>query len=185
VYLIFIDCKNKWHNQIKYSQWQFSMACCKQGQAGCSTYFPKGAFQNVGRLRVYISSVENSDNSSKSELEWISDATISSSRGLLLFFPDGFGLATHNLILADLFASRGWCTMVVDYFEGLVSHPGYDSSDERKSCTDLEQGKRSRSHFSYAIDLDRSSLQKMQTKSMLSTCPHGLSVTTTQKSTRR
>jgi hypothetical protein len=134
---------------------------------------------------VYISSVENSDNSSKSELEWISDATISSSRGLLLFYPDGFGLATHNLILADLFASRGWCTMVVDYFEGLVSHPGYDSSNERKSCTDLEQGKLSRSHFSYAIDLERSSLKKMQTKSMRSTCPHGLSVTTTQKSTRQ
>jgi hypothetical protein len=103
------------------------MACCKQGQAACSTYFPKGAFQNVGRLRVYVSSVENSDNSSKSELEWISDAAIGSSRGLLLFFPDGFGLATHNLILADLFASRGWCTMVVDYFEGLVLHPGFDS----------------------------------------------------------
>jgi hypothetical protein len=103
------------------------MACCKQGQAGFSTYFPKGAFQNVGRLRVYISSVENSDNSSNSEFEWVSDATISSLRGLLLFFPDGFGLATHNMILADLFASRGWCTMVVDYFEGLVLHPGFDS----------------------------------------------------------
>jgi hypothetical protein len=96
------------------------MACCKQGQAGCSSYFPKGAFQKVGCLRVYISSLENNNNSSQSELEWRTNAIISSSRGLLLFLPDGFGLATHNLILADLFASRGWCTMVVDYFEGFL-----------------------------------------------------------------
>jgi hypothetical protein len=95
------------------------MACCKEGQAGCSTYFPKGAFQKFGGLPLYISWVENSDNFSKSELEWISDATVSKSNGLLLFLPDGFGLATHNLILADLFASRGWFTMVVDYFKGL------------------------------------------------------------------
>jgi hypothetical protein len=100
------------------------MACSKQGQAGCSTYFFKGAFQKFGPLPVYMSSVENNDNSSKSKLEWISDATVSNSNGLLLLLPDGFGLATHNLILADLFASRGWCTMVVDYFKGFMSHFG-------------------------------------------------------------
>jgi hypothetical protein len=104
--------------KLKYTPWQCSMACCKQGQAGSPSYVPKGSFQKVGCLPVYISSVGDSNNSSKSELQWISDTAISSSRALLLFFPDGFGLATHNLILADLFASRGWLTMVVDYFEG-------------------------------------------------------------------
>jgi dienelactone hydrolase len=41
-----------------------------------------------------------------------------SKKGLMLLLPDGFGLATHNLVLADSFAQEGWHIVVPDYFEG-------------------------------------------------------------------
>ena len=40
---------------------------------------------------------------------------------LLLLLPDGFGLAPHNVILADNFAKQGWEVIAPDYFEG--EHP--------------------------------------------------------------
>jgi dienelactone hydrolase len=39
-------------------------------------------------------------------------------KGILILFPDGFGLASHNQLLADMFAERGWTTIIPDYFEG-------------------------------------------------------------------
>jgi dienelactone hydrolase len=39
---------------------------------------------------------------------------------VLLLLPDGFGLARHNLILADRFAEHGWPTILPDYFEGTL-----------------------------------------------------------------
>lgn len=39
-------------------------------------------------------------------------------KGILLLLPDGFGHATHNLILADKFAQEGWHVVIPDYFEG-------------------------------------------------------------------
>ncbi|OAP56478.1 hypothetical protein AYL99_09657 [Fonsecaea erecta] len=39
------------------------------------------------------------------------------SKGILLLLPDGFGLAKHNLILADNFAKEGWRVIIPDYFE--------------------------------------------------------------------
>jgi dienelactone hydrolase len=37
---------------------------------------------------------------------------------LLVLLPDGFGLAKHNLILADEFAKEGYRVVIPDYFEG-------------------------------------------------------------------
>lgn len=37
---------------------------------------------------------------------------------VLLLLPDGYGPATHNIILADLYAQAGYRTILPDYFEG-------------------------------------------------------------------
>lgn len=42
-------------------------------------------------------------------------------RGTLLLLPDGFGLARHNLMLADAFAQTGWRVIVPDLFEGKLN----------------------------------------------------------------
>lgn len=62
-----------------------------------------GVFGNMGGLRVYQSSPPPN----------------TPTCGTLLLLPDGFGLARHNLILADSFAQEGWSTVVPDYFEGM------------------------------------------------------------------
>lgn len=43
-------------------------------------------------------------------------------RGTLLLLPDGFGLARHNLMLADAFAQTGWRVIVPDLFEGKLNN---------------------------------------------------------------
>jgi dienelactone hydrolase len=67
------------------------------------SYTPLGTLTTIGRLQTYVNACQGSTNPS---------------RGLLLLLPDGFGLAKHNLILADNFAKEGWHVIVPDYFEG-------------------------------------------------------------------
>jgi dienelactone hydrolase len=55
-------------------------------------------------------------------------------KGTLIMLPDGFGLAQHNLRLADMFAERGWTTLVPDYFEG-----EYHEAHEIRTASDLCQ----------------------------------------------
>ncbi|KAK5047059.1 hypothetical protein LTR84_007001 [Exophiala bonariae] len=80
-----------------------STGCCATGNAAPDQYKPKGRFTRLGELNVYISSAGQNK----------------SSKDVLLVLPDGFGLAKHNLIMADLFAEHlGVQTIVPDYYEG-------------------------------------------------------------------
>ncbi|PVH83860.1 hypothetical protein DL98DRAFT_529149 [Cadophora sp. DSE1049] len=74
---------------------------CFRGTPG-GPYDPRGTFQSRNGLKVYISEV----------------ATKVDVKGELLFIPDAFGLATHNLELADEYAAQGFRTTIVDYLEG-------------------------------------------------------------------
>ncbi|KIW90068.1 uncharacterized protein Z519_09499 [Cladophialophora bantiana CBS 173.52] len=76
--------------------------CCHTGKPVPDSYIPLGECITIRDIRVYSSN---------------RPADVPS-RGLLLLLPDGFGLARHNLILADRFASEGWHVLVPDYFEG-------------------------------------------------------------------
>lgn len=55
----------------------------------------------------------------------VAPAQVTNETSTLLLLPDGFGLATHNIILGDKFASQGWLVYLPDYFEG-----------KRTQCTD-------------------------------------------------
>jgi dienelactone hydrolase len=66
------------------------------------SYEPRGRITTIGNLEVY-------DTGSSAPIH---------ERSLLLLLPDGFGLARHNIILADRFAQAGWHVLVPDYFEG-------------------------------------------------------------------
>ncbi|KIW12696.1 hypothetical protein PV08_09974 [Exophiala spinifera] len=76
--------------------------CCVVGKPAPDSYVPLGECETIGAIRVYSSN----------------PPVVVPSRGLLLLLPDGFGLARHNFILADRFASQGWRVIVPDYFEG-------------------------------------------------------------------
>lgn len=54
---------------------------------------PKGSYRIISGLQVYQSTP--------------TDFKLSLKKGHLLFLPDGFGLATHNLQLADMYAACG------------------------------------------------------------------------------
>lgn len=67
------------------------------------TYVGRGNIERIGQIEVYS----------------VADLTITTpSRGLLLLLPDGFGLANHNIILADNFSQEGFHVILPDYFEG-------------------------------------------------------------------
>ncbi|KAH8816704.1 Alpha/Beta hydrolase protein [Xylogone sp. PMI_703] len=76
------------------------MDCCKFGSLASPAYQPKGDVQIIGGISTYIT------------------PATSSSLGVLVFLPDGFGLVPHNFILADMFADKGWQVVIPDYFEG-------------------------------------------------------------------
>ncbi|KIW69226.1 hypothetical protein PV04_05114 [Phialophora macrospora] len=78
--------------------------CCQVGRAAPDSYTPLGRYTNIGGLNSYVS-----DDSAPSTTK---------PRALLLLLPDGFGLAKHNLILADEFAKEGYRVVIPDYFEG-------------------------------------------------------------------
>lgn len=67
------------------------------------SYRPSGSFFEIAGLKVYKSTAESLGTKSK---------------GSILFFPDGFGLARHNQRLADMYAECGYDTTILDYFEG-------------------------------------------------------------------
>lgn len=71
------------------------------------SYTPLGTLTTIGALPAYVNVSQGSNNPP---------------RGSLLLLPDGFGLAKHNLILADNFAKEGWHVIVPDYFEGRSGH---------------------------------------------------------------
>lgn len=64
-------------------------------------YSPQGQHSSIGETQVYISGEASGP-----------------SKGTLLLLTDGFGLAVHNLILADRYAAEGWHVVVPDLFEG-------------------------------------------------------------------
>lgn len=63
---------------------------------------PHGTFSQFGDAQVYT----------------VAPPDLTAETSTLLFLPDGFGLASHNIILCDLFASQGWLVLMPDYFEG-------------------------------------------------------------------
>ncbi|KIW24045.1 uncharacterized protein PV07_09784 [Cladophialophora immunda] len=77
--------------------------CCQAGKAAPDSYIPRGQYAILGGVICYVSDGELDSHAGK---------------GVLLLLPDGFGLAKHNLILADTFAKEGWQVIIPDYFEG-------------------------------------------------------------------
>ncbi|KAF4439160.1 dienelactone hydrolase family domain-containing [Fusarium acutatum] len=75
--------------------------CCELGHAGDDRYQQRGQFKTIGNLEVYETRPLDGDITR-----------------ILLLLPDGFGLAKHNVILADMFAERGWLVVIPDYFQG-------------------------------------------------------------------
>jgi dienelactone hydrolase len=67
------------------------------------SYTPLGRYTNIGGLNSYISDRQ---------------PRTANPRALLVLLPDGFGLAKHNMILADEFAKEGYRVIIPDYFEG-------------------------------------------------------------------
>ncbi|KAJ4152120.1 hypothetical protein NW765_017629 [Fusarium oxysporum] len=78
------------------------VGCCMSGQPAPDGYEPKGAFTRMGPVDVYTSKPGQNGRSDH----------------VLLLLPDGYGPATHNIILADLYAAAGYQTIMPDYFEG-------------------------------------------------------------------
>ncbi|PMD28918.1 hypothetical protein L207DRAFT_593991 [Hyaloscypha variabilis F] len=74
--------------------------CCR-GVPGDENYKPKGLFLDKYNLNVY-------------EVK----ASCGTNKGTLLFLPDAFGLASHNVILSDLYAIEGYDVLLVDILEG-------------------------------------------------------------------
>ncbi|KAF7560205.1 hypothetical protein G7046_g3962 [Stylonectria norvegica] len=65
------------------------------------SYTPQGFYSEIAGVGVYHSFTQTVEGGSK--------------YGRILFLPDGFGLAAHNIRLADI---SGFDTTIVDYFEG-------------------------------------------------------------------
>lgn len=76
---------------------------CFSGVPADADFEPSGSFSTIAGLKIYKSTPRNSGSNSK---------------GSILYFPDGFGLARHNQRLADMYAEHGYETTIVDYFEG-------------------------------------------------------------------
>ncbi|KAI1087646.1 alpha/beta-hydrolase [Rostrohypoxylon terebratum] len=76
---------------------------CFSGVPADADFKPSGSFSTIAGLQVYKSTPRNLESHSK---------------GSVLYFPDGFGLARHNQRLADMYAEHGYETTIVDYFEG-------------------------------------------------------------------
>ncbi|KAH7258862.1 uncharacterized protein BKA55DRAFT_735747, partial [Fusarium redolens] len=73
---------------------------CFTGTPGDRTHEPKGTIKTLHGLNVYQA------------------PALGDVRGEILFLPDVFGLSTHSKILADEYASFGYNTTIVDYFQG-------------------------------------------------------------------
>lgn len=71
------------------------------------SYVPAGNFTAIESAKVYATG----------------DPAAAQGQGLLLLLPDGFGVAHHNLRLADYFAKEGWYVIVPDYYEGESAWP--------------------------------------------------------------
>ncbi|PCD26104.1 hypothetical protein AU210_012536 [Fusarium oxysporum f. sp. radicis-cucumerinum] len=69
---------------------------------GVASYQPKGFITEIGDIKVYT----------------VAPVQVTDETSTLLLLPDGFGLATHNIILSDKFASHGWLVFLPDYYEG-------------------------------------------------------------------
>ncbi|KAH7011036.1 Alpha/Beta hydrolase protein [Ilyonectria destructans] len=78
-----------------------NLACCAAGHPANDGFQAYGQSWVLGQIQVYESRPPG-------------DII----KGTLIMLPDGFGLASHNLLLADMFAQRGWVTLVPDYFQG-------------------------------------------------------------------
>ncbi|KAI1212093.1 alpha/beta-hydrolase [Annulohypoxylon truncatum] len=76
---------------------------CFSGVPADADFKPSGSFSTIAGLKVYKSTPLSPGPNSK---------------GSILFFPDGFGLARHNQRLADMYSGHGYETTIVDYFEG-------------------------------------------------------------------
>ncbi|KAK5311794.1 hypothetical protein LTR93_011592 [Exophiala xenobiotica] len=63
------------------------------------SYLPRGVMARIGSLEAYSSGNRDSPE-------------------VLLLLSDGFGLAMHNLMLADNLAQNEWHVVVPDYFQG-------------------------------------------------------------------
>ncbi|CAM1501271.1 Fc.00g104330.m01.CDS01 [Cosmosporella sp. VM-42] len=77
---------------------------CFRGSSASDQYTPGGSYSEIAGLGVYHSKPRTPNGGSK--------------QGSILFLPDGFGLAAHNLRVADMYAENGFETTIVDYFEG-------------------------------------------------------------------
>ncbi|KAI1808007.1 alpha/beta-hydrolase [Daldinia bambusicola] len=81
-----------------------STCYCFKGSSSDPAYEPQGALSALAGLPIYRSTPHDKDTNSH--------------RDVILYLPDGFGLAKHNQRLADKYAQCGYETVVVDYFEG-------------------------------------------------------------------
>ncbi|KAJ4318830.1 hypothetical protein N0V84_006643 [Fusarium piperis] len=104
--------------------------CCAAGHPAEDGFQPRGQSKVLGQIQVYESRPL--------------DGAVT--KGTLILLPDGFGLASHNLLLADMFAKRGWATLIPDYFEGDAAPIALLQRDRSKP---LEQ------HFDMGAWLDR------------------------------
>ncbi|KAL2783265.1 dienelactone hydrolase [Aspergillus keveii] len=75
---------------------------CFKGTCGDRNYQPAGAVNQLDGFHVYQTKAR-ADTQSK---------------GHILILPDGFGLAIHNIILADKFATYGYDVSILDYYQG-------------------------------------------------------------------